>query len=48
MKMMEEFADSKDAQQLSAYREMASDQDREKEALEWCEGLIGEALSQEG
>jgi len=46
--MIEQFGDSKDAQLLSAYREMGSDQDREKEALEWCEGLIWDALSQEG
>jgi len=46
--MIQQFADSKDAQLLSAYRAMGNDQDREKEALEWCEGLRGEALSQEG
>ena len=25
-----------------AYREMAADQAREKDAVEWCEGLIGD------
>ncbi len=27
----------------AAYREMAADQKREREALEWCEGLIADA-----
>ncbi len=33
---------------LAAYREMANDQEHEVEALEWCEGLIGDAIPQEG
>ena len=28
----------------SAYREMAADREREQEALEWCEGLIEDAM----
>jgi hypothetical protein len=27
-----------------AYREMAADKSREREAMEWAEGLIGDAL----
>jgi predicted CopG family antitoxin len=30
----------------AAYREMAADQAREKEALEWCEGVAGDALTE--
>jgi hypothetical protein len=33
---------------LAAYGEMANDQEHEVEALEWCEGLIGDAIPQEG
>jgi hypothetical protein len=33
---------------LAGYRAMASDQEQEAEALEWCEGLIGDAIPQEG
>lgn len=29
------------------YRQMASESDREEEAMEWCEGLIGDAFVQE-
>ncbi len=29
---------------LRGYEEMAADEDREKEALEWCESFIGECL----
>jgi hypothetical protein len=28
---------------VSAYREMAADHEREAEAEQWCEGLIGDA-----
>lgn len=31
----------------AAYREMARDAEREKEAEEWCEGLIGNANQEE-
>lgn len=30
----------------AAYREMAKDQERESEAEEWCEGLIGNAAQE--
>ena len=33
---------------LAGYREMANDRDREMEAQEWSEGLIGDAARQEG
>jgi hypothetical protein len=33
---------------LAGYREMANDQEQEAEALEWCEGLIGDAIPQQG
>lgn len=29
----------------AGYREMAAEREREAEALEWCEGLIGDANS---
>jgi hypothetical protein len=45
---IEKFGNSKHAALVGAYREMAEDQEREKEAQEWCEGLIGDANSQEG
>jgi hypothetical protein len=45
--MIEELEDPEEAELLSAYREMASDQDREREALAWCETLIGDALDDE-
>jgi len=32
----------------SAYKEMASDQIRESEALEWAEGTIGDLSDEEG
>lgn len=31
---------------LEQYREMANDSEREREAEEWCEGLIGDASAQ--
>ncbi len=34
---------SRHAELLAAYREMANDQEREAQAQEWCEGLIGDA-----
>jgi predicted CopG family antitoxin len=30
----------------AAYCEMAADHAREKEALEWCEGVVGDALTE--
>jgi hypothetical protein len=33
---------------LAGYREMANDRERELEADEWSEGLIGDATGQEG
>ncbi|MBM4042551.1 MAG: addiction module antitoxin [Planctomycetes bacterium] len=30
-----------------AYREMAADKAREAEALEWCEGLLGDVADEE-
>jgi hypothetical protein len=36
----------RDAKLLAGYREMADDQEHEAEALEWCEGLIGDAIQQ--
>jgi len=38
----------RDAKLRAGYREMASDQDHEIEALQWSEGLIGDAIPQEG
>jgi len=37
-----------DGDLLIGYREMANDQAQEAEALEWCEGLVGDAMPQEG
>ncbi len=31
----------------AAYREMAADKAREAEALEWCEGLLGDVADEE-
>ncbi len=45
---VEQLADSQEGGLLAGYREMASDQEHEAEALEWCEGLIGDAIPQEG
>jgi hypothetical protein len=45
---VEKFVDSRHAELLGAYREMAADREREAEAQEWCEGLVGNAISQEG
>jgi hypothetical protein len=30
-----------------AYREMAADEAREAEAMEWCEGLLGDVADEE-
>lgn len=45
---IETFGNSKHAALLNAYREMAEDQERETEARDWSEGLIGDATGQEG
>ena len=44
----EELADSQEGGLLASYREMAADREREAEAEEWSEGLIGDAIDQEG
>ena len=36
-----------DAELEAAYREMASDEARESEALEWSEGLIGDVADEQ-
>jgi hypothetical protein len=28
----------------AAYREMAADEARERDALEWCEGVMGDSI----
>jgi hypothetical protein len=43
----EQLADLQEGGLLAGYREMANDQEHEAEALEWSEGLIGDANSQE-
>lgn len=43
----EQLAESQEGGLLAGYREMANDQEHEAEALEWSEGLIGDAISQE-
>jgi hypothetical protein len=45
---IEKFGNSKHAVLVGAYKEMAEDLERENEAQEWCEGLIGDATGQEG
>lgn len=44
----ERLSNSQEGGLLTGYREMASDLERETEANEWCEGLIGDAAGQEG
>lgn len=41
---VEKLGNSRHAELLAAYREMASDRGREAEAREWCEGLSGDAV----
>ncbi len=43
----EELANSREGGLLAGYREMANDTERESEAQEWTEGLIGDATNQE-
>ena len=45
---VDKLGGSRHAELLSGYREMASDRERETEAEEWSEGLIGDASHQEG
>jgi hypothetical protein len=42
----EQLADSQNGGLLQGYQEMATDQAREAEGQEWCEGLIGDATHQ--
>jgi len=42
----EKLARGGDAHLTAAYREMASDEAREREAEKWAEGLIGDASPQ--
>jgi hypothetical protein len=44
---VEQLANSQEGGLLEGYREMANNQEHEAEALEWCEGLIGDAIPQE-
>jgi hypothetical protein len=44
---VEQLANSQEGGLLAGYREMANDQEHEAEALEWSEGLIGDANPQE-
>jgi len=41
----EQLSNSQEGGLLAGYREMAADQQRESEAQEWSEGLIGDARS---
>jgi hypothetical protein len=43
----DEFASIED-RQMEAYREMARDAEHEREAQEWCEALIGDAINGDG
>jgi hypothetical protein len=47
LERIESLQDSQHAELLAAYREMAADRERETEAEEWCEALIGDASDQE-
>jgi hypothetical protein len=41
----EQLSNSQEGGLLAGYRDMANDQEHEAEALEWSEGLIGDATS---
>ncbi|HEV2380076.1 MAG TPA: hypothetical protein VG206_09820 [Terriglobia bacterium] len=41
----EQLSNSQEGGLLASYRDMANDQEHEAEALEWSEGLIGDATS---
>ena len=44
---VEELAESQDGALLAGYRAMAQDEEREREAHEWSEALIGDAAGSE-
>jgi hypothetical protein len=46
--MAEQLSNSQEGGLIAGYREMAADKEREAEAEEWSEGLIGDANHQEG
>jgi hypothetical protein len=46
LERVEQLQDSRHAELRAAYREMAADREREVEAEEWCEALIGDAADQ--
>ena len=45
--VLERVEKEREGRLLDGYREMASDTEREAEALEWSEGLISDAVGQE-
>ena len=44
----EQLSNSQEGGLIASYREMTEDMQREVEAQEWCEGLIGDATHQQG
>jgi hypothetical protein len=42
-----QVSNSRESRLLAGYREMANDRKHEAEALEWSEGLIGDAICEE-
>jgi hypothetical protein len=44
---VEQLANSQEGGLLAGYRDMANDKEREAEALDWSEGLIGDAIPEE-
>jgi hypothetical protein len=46
--LSETSGDAESETLLEGYREMASDPEREREALEWCEGLVADAFEASG
>ena len=44
---VERLSNSRHGRLVAGYREMENDQDREAQAREWCEGLIGDGTHQE-
>ncbi|MGO9272117.1 MAG: hypothetical protein ACLQOO_17950 [Terriglobia bacterium] len=44
----EQLSNAPEGDLLAGYREMAGDHEQEAEANEWCEGLIGDVIDQEG
>jgi len=45
---VEQLSNLQEGGLLARYREMANDREQEAEALEWSEGLIGDAIREEG